>query len=248
MRVVFVALAMALFFILFLPAMLILLIIRKFNRHLSSVISQFIVKYAFKVILFCAGVHVKVIGLENIPKGEPVLYAGNHRGFADVPLAYSTVPNITGFIAKTEIKKIPFMSWWMILVNCKFMDRNDMKQSLKIILQAIDDVKKGYSVFIMPEGTRGKNDDWCEPLPFKEGSMKIAEKTGCAIIPVAISNTSDVFEDHIPWVHGQHTVIHYGKPVYPKTMPKEDLRHLGGDVREIIIGMLKEDKQYCKNK
>lgn len=39
------------------------------------------VQFVFKVILFFIGVNTTVIGLENIPKDEPVVFIGNHRGF-----------------------------------------------------------------------------------------------------------------------------------------------------------------------
>ena len=35
---------------------------------------------------------------------------------------------------------------------------------------------------------------------FKEGSLKIAEKAGCPIIPMAITHTRDIIKDHIPFV------------------------------------------------
>ena len=92
----------------------------------------------------------------------------------------------------------------------------------------------------MPEGTRNRGEEF-DLLPFKEGSLKMAEKAGCGIVPVAISNTAAVFENHIPWVKKAHVIIHYGKPIYPADVPKEERKHLGASVRETIIKQLKED-------
>lgn len=242
MRIIFVALAIVLFLIAFLPVYFILWIVGKFNPHAKIAASQKIIKRAFQFVLFFAGTKITALGLENIPKNEAVLYAANHRSFADIPVGYITVPTLTGFVAKKEIKKVPIFSWWMKNLNCLFLDRSDMKEGLKMILSGVDLMKNGYSIFIMPEGTRNRGEE-LDLLPFKEGSLKMAEKSGCAIIPVAISNTSTVFEDHMPWVKKAHVIIHYGKPIYPSTLDREEKKHLGATVREIIIDTLKEDSQ-----
>ena len=193
MRTILVFLALMIFFIVTLPAYLILLLVRRFNKRLSVKISQVIVNYGFRFVLFFAGTKRTVIGVENVPKDQAVLYVCNHRSFADIPLAYTSVPTLTGFIAKKEMEKVPFFSWWMRNLNCLFLDRDDLKAGLKTILEGIEYIKDGYSIFIAPEGTRNQG---AEMLPFKEGSLKMAQKTGCLVIPVAISGSDDVFENH----------------------------------------------------
>ena len=93
----------------------------------------------------------------------------------------------------------------------------------------------GYSIFISPEGTRNQGK---EMLPFKEGSFKIAEKTGCAIVPVALTNTDEIFENHFPRVKSAKVVIEFGKPIYPNQLDKEQRKRLGSHVQSIIKEML----------
>lgn len=241
MRTLFVALFLIIYFVVTLPFYLILLLLRKKNRRLSSVIAQKFVKYGFAFVILPTGMKKIVLGLENIPTDTAVLYVSNHRSLADVPMVYTTVPNLTGFVAKIETKKVPFLSWWMELVNCLFLDRSDMRAGMKMILDGIDSIQQGYSIFIAPEGTRNHGD---EMLPFKEGSLKMADKTNCPIIPVAISGTDDVFENSFPWVKKATTVIEYGKPVYPEQLSKEERKAMGAYCRDIIAGMLKEHQPY----
>ncbi len=235
MRLILTVLFLLIFFVISIPLYLILWLIGKVNRRTMVAISQKIVVGAFHVINFICGVKKTVIGRDNVPKDEAVLYIANHRSYFDVPIAYSTIPTLTGFMAKKEIGKIPFLSYWMRFLQCLFLDREDVKQGLKTILKAIEQVKDGYSVFISPEGTRSQGE---EMLPFKEGSFKIAQKTGCAIIPVALSNTDELFEKHSPWIHSAHVIIEYGKPIYPKDLSKEDQKFLGSYVQNIIREML----------
>jgi len=244
MRTVLLFLFLGIFFIVSLPAYLILLLLRKKNRRLSSVISQKIVQFAFRFVTFPTGMKRVVLGLENVPKDTAVLYVSNHRSLADIPMAYITVPNLMGFVAKIETKKAPFLSWWMVLVNCLFLDRSDMRAGMKMMLDGIDSIKQGYSIFIAPEGTRNQG---AELLPFKEGSLKMADKTGCPIIPVAISGTDDVFENSFPWIKKATCVIEYGKPVYPDQLSKEERKAMGAYCRDIVAEMLKGHEQYLVN-
>lgn len=219
------------------PLYLIEFIIRFINKRAAAHFAQIIVRVVFNLVMFVSGCKKTITGLENIPRDTPVMYAANHRSFYDIILAYATVPNQTAFISKLEIKKMPCIAQWMYFLNCLFMDRGDVKQNLSVILEAISLVKEGYSIYIAPEGTRNTTDTLLE---FKEGSMKIASKTNCPIIPVCLCNTESIFENCLPWIHGGKISIEYGKPIYPAQLDKETKKHLGSYVREQIAAMYEE--------
>lgn len=204
----------------------------------KEVSSLRIVQAVFRVVIWVAGVKVTVIGEENVPKDTPVLYIGNHRSFFDIPLTYPRCPIRTGYVSKMELKKVPLLSTWMKRLHCLFLDRNDIKQGLKTILEAIEKVKSGISICIFPEGTRNKNQDETELLPFHEGSFKIASKAKCPIIPMAINNSVNIWEAHFPKVTPCHVVIEYGKPIYVDELDKEDKKHVGAYTQNVIHEML----------
>lgn len=235
-RLILVVLALVLFFILTLPLYLVLLLIGTKRPDVRAKVGQTAVRWGFKVILAAAGVKVKVRGLENIPK-EPVLFVGNHRSFFDIPVIYATVPNRTGFVAKKQIKKVPFLSWWMTCINCLFLDREDVKQALQMILSGIELIKNGSSICIMPEGTRNYE---AEMLPFKEGSFKMAEKTGCPVVPIAMWKTDDILEAQFPRIKGKCITIYYGEPIRLDELTKEEKKKVGVLVRSRIEHMLDE--------
>ncbi len=237
MRTILVALFLALFFIISIPLFAIEYIIGKFDKRLQASSSQMIVRNVLKFILFFCGVKVDVSGVENIPKDQAVLYVANHRSYFDILLGYTTVPNLTGFVSKIEMAKVPFIRVWMRFMNCLFLDRDNLKEGLKTILKGIEQIKEGYSIFIMPEGTRSQGE---EMLPFHEGSFKLAQKSGCPIIPVAIHNTDAAFEQHIPWITKANTAIRYGEPIYMNELTKEEQKFVGAHVQGIIKNMLAE--------
>jgi len=147
-----------LFFIFSLIALPVEWVIGKFNPDVKAVSSLRIVQGAFHIILFLAGVHTTVTGLENIPDDEPVLFIGNHRGFFDVIISYTYMKRPTGFVAKKEMKKALIIRRWMDNLFCLFLDRENMKEGLKTILKGIDYIKDGKSIVIFPEGTRNKGE------------------------------------------------------------------------------------------
>ena len=246
-RLILVAIVLFGFLILGIPLLLIEWVIGKFNQKWKDYSSLRLVQGAFKLIMFMTGVKLTVIGEENVPKDTPVLYIGNHRSYFDILLTYSRCPIRTGYIAKKEMEKIPLLSTWMHYLHCLFLDRKDIKQGLKTILTAVDKVKSGISICIFPEGTRNRNQDELDMLPFHEGSFKIATKTKCPVIPIAISNSADIFEAHFPKIKPAKVVVEYGKPIYPDELSKEDKKHIGEYTQNIIHEMLVKNKPLTQN-
>ena len=108
---------------------------------------------------------------------------------------------------------------------CLFLNRNDMKEGLKTILQAISYVKNGISICIFPEGTRNDGEE-LSLLPFHSGSFKIAEKSGCAIVPISLNNTAAIFENQLPRIKRAHVILEYEKQVYTQDLDKDTRKHL----------------------
>ena len=240
-RFIFVVLFLVVFLILSIPVMLVEWLIGKKSPNMKDYSSLRIVQWAFKVILWIAGVNVTVIGEEHIPD-EPVLYIGNHRSFFDVPITYSRCRRLTGFVAKKEIEKVPLLSTWMRFLYCLFLDRDDVRAGLKTILTAIEQVKNGISIFIFPEGTRNKGEE-LSVLPFHDGSFKIAEKTGCAVVPVSINNSVQILEAHFPFIRKTHVVLEYSEPIYPNTLDKEAKKQLGTYCHDLIEATIKKNAE-----
>lgn len=239
-RLILVLLFVVIFLIVSLPIQLAEYIIGKYNPGLKDRSSLAIVKWAFRVVLFLSGITVTVIGEENVPKDEPVLYVGNHRSYFDILITYVRVPRLTGYMSKIEILRIPSLNTWMKYLHCVFLDRSDIKAGMQSILTAIDKIKAGISICIFPEGTRNRTEDTF--LEFHNGSFKVAEKSGCAIVPMSINNAGHIFEDHIPWIRRTHVVLEYCKPIYMNELDKKDKRRIGVLVQDVI------KEAYFKNK
>lgn len=240
MRTIFAVLFVFLFLVIGLPLLGLMWIIHFFKPEWADLAQLRIVQWAFRCIYTISGAKIEIIGKENIPTGEAVLYIGNHRSIFDIVITYALCPGLTGYISKKSVKKVPILGIWMKRLHCLFLDRDDIKEGLKVILTAIDKVKSGISIAVFPEGTRNKDQDPASVLPFKEGTFKIASKTGCKIIPMAITGTNELLENHMPWIKKSRIIIKYGTPINPKELSKEDQKKLGAYCHNIIQDMLKE--------
>ncbi len=241
LRTIIIVTFIFLFLICTLPVLLIFKLLYKRCPTQIDRISLAMVQWALKIVVFFAGTELIVLGEENIPQNQPVLYVGNHTSFFDIIITYTRVPALTGFVAKKSLKKFPILNLWMNRVHCLFLDRDNVKEGLKTILAAIEKVKSGVSIFIFPEGTRNKVPG--SFLEFKGGSFKIAEKSGCPIIPVTMVNMSAIFEDHLPRVKKTRVVIEYGAPLDMNTLDKEEKRHINTYVQNVIMETYQKNKE-----
>ena len=110
-------------------------------------------------ILKVTGVSLVVEGLENIPKDTACVFVGNHRSYYDIPLLLASLDKPHGVLAKEELEKIPLLNRWMKLLGCVFVQRDDLRASVRALNDATAIVEGGKSFIIFPEGTRYKGEE-----------------------------------------------------------------------------------------
>lgn len=246
LRFIFVVLVVIGYLILSIPLLLIEWIIGKFNPYAKEISSLRIIQTVFRFILWLTGLKLEVIGEENVPKDCAVLYIGNHRSFFDVLITYARCPRRTGYVSKMELKKFPLLRDWMNNLHCLFLDRTNLKAGMQMILTGIQKIKDGISICIFPEGTRSKGETELPMLEFHEGSFKMAQKTNCPIVPMAMVNTCEIFEAHFPKIKPTHVILEYGKPIIPSELSAEEKKHLGAYTQKVITEMLMKNQKLLK--
>jgi len=167
------------------------------------------IQYILKTAVQTGNIDLKVYGTENIPKQKGFLMYANHQGLFDIMAIAATCDEPLGVVMKKELANIPFLKQVRECTYSFAMDREDIKQSMQVILNVIEEVKKGRNYLIFPEGTRSRKQN--ELLEFHGGSFKCATKTKAAILPVALIDSYKVLDQK-----GCAPValqIHYLKPI-----------------------------------
>lgn len=170
---------------------------------------------------------VHVVGSENL-LNQTCVYVSNHQSMLDIPVIMMNIKDTAGAVAKIEMKKVPVISYWMKELGCVFLDRENGREGLKAILQAIEIIKSGRSMLIFPEGTRNRDKGVGD---FKKGSLKLAVKANVPVIPITVNGTYKGLEGEPEDLRAQ---IIFHKPIYMEDLSKEEKANLSEICREII--------------
>lgn len=192
-----------------------------------------IVLFWSRSLIRLTGSKIKVTGRENVPTDGAVLFVSNHQGRFDIPLILGYIDKPKAFIAKKELAKLPMVSSWMKYMKCIFMDRQDIRQSLKAINQGAEYLKEGYSQVIFPEGTRSRDGRLGE---FKAGSFKLATKSGVPIIPVTIKGSDQIMPNNTLLLRPAQVEMVISPPVDPEKF--SGIKELASYVRGIVAEQL----------
>lgn len=194
--------------------------IHKFAYHLASTGCRLL------------GVKIDVQGLENIPKEGSVVYVGNHQSMFDPPLMLAVIPRPVGFICKEELGKIPLFSKWVAAIGSFFLPRTESRKSLEVILGAAKMLKKHeHGMCVFPEGTRSDDGNM---RPFKAGSLKIATRSGAAIVPFAIEHTIDVMPRGSVWIRPVPVRVTFLPAISPEEYKGQDTSSLTDQIQADI--------------
>ncbi len=146
-----------------------------------------------EVINVTGRVKVEVSGQENLPEKDGFIMFPNHQGLFDVLALIEACPHPFGVVIKKEAAGIILIKQVVRVLRGIAIDRNDMKDSVKMIMQVTKEVKEGRNYVIFPEGTRSRNGN--QILPFKAGTFKCAVKAGCPIVPIALIDSYRPFDE-----------------------------------------------------
>ena len=168
---------------------------------------------------------INIFGLENIPSDTNFFMVSNHMSALD-PLPFIiNYEKPLAFIGKKELMQVPILPTAIKVIEADYIDREDLRQSLTVMLKVEDDLKKGNkSWMIFPEGTRIR-DQLCKVGEFHHGTFRPAIKAGVPIVPAAIYGSFRVLKNK-PSFKKYPVSISFLKPLMPedyKGMPTSDI-------------------------
>ena len=179
---------------------------------------------------------IKSYGVENIPSQNGFIFYPNHQGLYDVLAILDACPTPFSVVAKKEVGNVPFLKQVFTCMKAYIMDREDIRQSMQIILNVTKEVKNGRNYLIFAEGTRSKNGN--HPLEFKGGSFKAATKARCPIVPVALIDTYKAFDTGS--IEPLTVQVHFLKPMYYEEYKDMKTTEIAAEVKRRVEETIKE--------
>ena len=172
----------------------------------------------------------KIIGAEKIPKESSIIIAGNHKHVYDQCLTIMATKRVIHYMAKKEYFEGALAPFFR-LVGCIPVDRtrrdsSSAKSALKVL-------KKDGAIGIFPEGTRNKTDAFL--LPFKQGTVRMADKTDSYIVPFGLTGDYKF--------RSKNLTVRYGEPFKIGEMSIEEANQkLHDEVERLMRENLKEEE------
>ncbi|KAI1742305.1 hypothetical protein F4680DRAFT_46075 [Xylaria scruposa] len=200
-------------------------------------IAQWTTARAFKYVMALAtGITFEVEDpnkyLETI---RPAVFVGNHQTELDVLMLGCMFPKYCSVTAKKNLKKIPFLGWFMSLSGTVFIDRQNSRNARDAMAGAAEEIqRRKQSVYMFPEGTRSYSK---EPglLPFKKGAFHLAVQAGVPIVPVVAANYSHILHIKSLVFNGGKIPVKVLDPIPTAGLTSEDVDELTRSTRELML-------------
>ena len=202
----------------------------------------------FKKVLYIKRVTFEVENIESLPT-KPMLFIANHKSIYDPIVIFNALYEAnklgpTSFICKNELSAKWTTRSVIQLMDGIFIQRDNGRSILECYQKQMENIKKGYSIMVFPEGTRVKGDDFGN---FQSTTLKVAFQNFIAIVPIAIYGADK------PRKKGNVKVINVAalKPVQPNnfivTKPEQLMETLKADIQTKYNEMKKKSIERITN-
>lgn len=200
-------------------------------------LSQWATARSFKYVMrFTTGVTFTIEDPNNyLNTTRPAVFIGNHQTELDVLMLGCIFPKYCSVTAKSSLKRMPFLGWFMALSGTVFIDRQNSSSARNAMAGAADQMTKhNQSVYMFPEGTRSY---YKKPglLPFKKGAFHLAVQAGVPVVPVVVQCYSHVLHLKSWNFRGGEVRVKVLKPISTKGLTAADVEDLTRDTREKML-------------
>lgn len=171
-----------------------------------------------------------------IDPNKAYIYVCNHNSYLDAVAIVLAIPGSFKPLGKIEMTKIPIFGliYRRVVV---MIDRASKESRLRSVEELKQDLARGQSILIFPEGTMNRS---TKPLTdFYDGAFRLAIETQTPIAPMVIINARNLFPraDPLAATPGVITCI-FNKPVEVTGLVPEDLETLKSKVYSTMEALI----------
>jgi len=195
-------------------------------------------RFLSRLILLSAGQIIILEGEMPDPIDGPYLYLFNHQSLIDQFLVAGTVKEYISAVGADYQFSWPIWGRVIKRLGAIPIIRTELTKAIHSLSLAEDEIRKGTSFLMSPEGTRTRTGKMGE---FKKGPFHLSLNTGVTIIPIGLmgafkaKNLSDwrIFPGKIK--------VMIGDPVKSEYYRKMSVEELRDDIRDKISVLCKDD-------
>ena len=192
-----------------------------------------------RAFLFCAGIRLRVEGVERLDPNGVYVYAANHESTLDPPVLAASLPPPVRFLAKEELFHKPILGGYLQRGRHIPVDRDNTRSALKSLVEAARAIRENASVLLFAEGTRGE-----ELRSFKGGAAHLAIQCGVPVVPVALVGAGEILPKGSSLVRPGVLRVLIGDPIPTTSMGRTDRDQLTAllfeRVSQLIAGSTRE--------
>jgi 1-acyl-sn-glycerol-3-phosphate acyltransferase len=150
-----------------------------------------------------------VEGTENVPRKGGLVVCANHFATLDPPMVPAFLPRPDNWsMAKSEYFRTAWKRWLFTAYQSFPVVRHTADRVA--LRRAFEILKEGQVLVIYPEGTRVESGTLSDPEP---GAGFIAQRSGCPVLPVALTGTRECLPKGAIWPRRVPVKIRFGRPL-----------------------------------
>ncbi len=201
----------------------------------NNKISYFPARFWARSICALCFVKVKIYGMEKLDKNQSYIFMLNHQSWFDIFTVYGWLPFFFKWIMKADLRKIPFVGAACEAAGHIFINRDSPKAAQRSLEKAKNELQKGVSVVIFPEGTRTWNGQLGK---FKKGGFKIATDLGLPIVPVTLKGCFERMPRNTLKISPGPIEMYVHNPIDVSSYSQENINELIALTRDTINSAL----------
>lgn len=175
-----------------------------------------------RVNLLLSGVRVHARRDVTLDPHAAYVFMSNHQSHFDVLAVVAALPEFQlRWVAKKELTRVPLFGWALAHSDHVIIDRSSHVQAMASLRAAAEKMRRGLSVIIFPEGTRGPGDGTL--LPFKRGGFVLAQEAGFSVVPLVVAGSAEILSRQGWRIHGGDIDVLVGAPIPVAGLDREQL-------------------------
>ncbi|KAL9636418.1 MAG: hypothetical protein Q9164_002838 [Protoblastenia rupestris] len=209
------------------------LLLRCLGHHRMS---QYATARSFKwTMRYTTNIRFEIISGAQHLNTRPCVIIGNHQSALDILLLGVVWPLYCSVTAKSSLRYVPFLGWFMALSGTVFIDRKNRDSAIQAFDAAATEMREArQSVFIFPEGTRS-NAKGPELGAFKKGAFHLAIRAQVPVVPVVCANYHGVLSIKERRFRAGRIPVKVLPPIETKGLTAADVDRLTNETREVML-------------